>query len=219
MKLAFFSLVCGVMAVLKGDQAPVPVSQEPDHHLQLETPQIKIYDVVVPPGQQTLMHVHDKDYFFVDFGGATLRNQGAGQPEQDLILQDGEVRYSGKVTHRVRNIGKNPFHNLTVELIQPPSPASKPLPPAKNEAVVLENDRVRALQALLPPGGSTGLHSHPQRTLTIMVGTGSVRIEVQGGKQERSVRPGEFIWNEAGLTHSLSNAGKTPLQIIEVEVK
>jgi mannose-6-phosphate isomerase-like protein (cupin superfamily) len=222
MKLIFSSLLCGFLTLFGSEQAPVPVAKEPNHHLKLENSSIRVYDVVVPPGGATLMHVHGKDYFFANFGDATLKNQAAGQPEQDLNLKDGEARYTpATVTHRIRNIGKTPFHNLTVELLQPPSAnAGRLTQPGENQTVVVENERIRAIRALLQPGESTGIHSHPQHTLMIMVDSGSVRIDVPGQKpQEKRVKPGEFAWQETPPTHSLANSGKTPVRIIEVEVK
>ncbi len=43
---------------------------------------------------------------YVSIGAATLKAQVEGSSEiADLILKDGEVRYSPVVTHRVGNIG------------------------------------------------------------------------------------------------------------------
>ena len=224
MKIILSLLLFAMPAFFETDQTSVPVAKEPSHHLKLENSCVRVYDVVVPPGKETLMHVHAEDYFFVNFGEATLKNQADGQPEQDLNLKDGEVRYTpATLTHRIRNVGKTPFHNLTVELLQPPAPSPKPLPLlGKNQAIVLENDRIRAIQTMLQPGETTGLHSHPRQTLTIMVDKGSIRIESPGEgpqKYRYAVKPGEFIWNDAPLAHSLKNLGKTPVRVVEVEVK
>jgi len=223
MKLMLSSLLCGFLALVANDQNPVPISKESHHHLKLENPYIRIYDVVVPPGQQTLMHVHAKDYFFVALGDSTLKNQLAGQPdEQDLNLKDGEVHYSpATVIHRVRNIGKTPFHNLTVELLQAPSRSSEPPAPlGKDQTAVLDNERIRAIHTVLQPGESTGIHSHPPHTLTIIVRDGSIRVDVPGQKpQDRLVKSGEYVWQDAPLTHSLTNSGKSPVMVVEVEVK
>ena len=203
-------------------QTPVPVAKEPHHHLKVENSWIRVYDVVVPPGGQTLMHVHGQDYFFVNFGEATLKNQAAGQPEQDLNLKDGEVRYSpAVVTHKIRNVGQTPFHNLTVELLQPAAGQDTSPPLGKNQTLVLDNGRIRAVQSLLKPGETTGIHSHTQHTLIVLVDAGTIRIELPGeaSAKPRQVRPGEFIWSDAPLTHSLTNAGTAPVRIVEVEVK
>jgi len=202
-------------------QTPVPVAKEPDHHLKLENSWIRVYDVVVPPGDQTLMHVHGQDYFFVNFGEAMLKNQAAGRPEQDLDLKDGEVRYTPAVlTHRIRNVGRTPFHNLTVELLRPAAGKNPSPPLGKNETLVLDNARIRAVQSLLKPGETTGIHSHPQHTLIVMVDGGTIRIELPGeASKPRQIKPGEFIWHDSPVTHSLANTGNAAVRIIEVEVK
>jgi quercetin dioxygenase-like cupin family protein len=200
-------------------QIPVPVSQEPDHHLKFENDSIRVYDVVVPPGASTLFHVHSLDYFFVNFEDADLKSQTPGQSEQDLILGKGEVRYSpAPLTHRVRNVGTNAFHNLTVELLRPPAARSTPAPAlGTHQTLVLDNARMRAVQTLLQPGESTGIHSHPQHTLIVVVENGAIEGLIPvGGKPNDSGRDG---WHDAALTHDLKNTGRAAVLVIEVEVK
>ncbi len=199
---------------------PVPVAKEPRHHLVAENPVVRIYDVVVPPGESTLFHVHDKDYFFVNFGAAELKSQAEGKPEEDLNLADGEIRYTpAVVTHRIRNAGKRPFHNLTVEILQPPGLAASSTM-GRNQALVLENNRLRAIRTLLPAGQSTGMHAHPSHTLVVMVDGGSIRIDTPNGRPEvRSLKSGDFIWLDSAVGHSLTNTGNAAMQIVEIEVK
>lgn len=221
MKLALAVMICGIFGLQQNSQEPVPVAKEPHHHLAAENPFVRIYDVVVLPGASTLYHVHERDYFFINFGASELKSQTQGQPEQDLDLTDGEVRYTPAVlTHRIRNVGKTPFHNLTVELLQSPGSSTPTAALGKNQTLVLENGRLRALRTILQPGESTGMHSHPPHTLVVMVNGGSVLIESSGRKaEERKVKPGEFIWMESAANHSLMNAGKNVMQVVEIEVK
>src|SRR5215471_21518393 len=76
-------------------QSPVPVLNEPRHHLKFENDYVRVFDVVVPPGDTTLFHIHSNDYAYVGIGPATLKAEifGAGT-QQDLILKDGEARFT-----------------------------------------------------------------------------------------------------------------------------
>jgi len=178
-----------------------------------------MYDVVVPPGAATLFHVHGLDYFFVNFEDADLKSQTPGQFEQDLILKKGEVRFSpAPLIHRVRNVGTAAFHNLTVELLGPPAAGSTPAPPlGTHQTLVLENARIRAVQTLLQPGESTGIHSHPRHTFIVVVGKGTIEGLMPRGSKPAS--SSQFGWHDDPLTHDLKNTGRTAVQVIEIEVK
>ncbi len=211
MKRAFRAIFASVALVASG-QTPVPVAKEPFHHLELENAWVRAYEVVVPSGKATLMHVHGKEYFFVDFGGATLRSRAAGQPEQDLILKDAEIRYSPAITHTVSNVGSNPFHNLTVELLQAAGGNPKSLPPpVTGGRIVFENDRIRATMARVDAGQSIGAGSRVFNTMTIVIDGGSL--------ERRTVKPGDFEWHAAGSEGRITNSGKSAVRILEVELK
>lgn len=219
MRLSLRLLMLGLLSWRVLGQSPVPVSQEPDHHLKFENGYIRVYDVVVPPGASTLFHLHSLDYFFVNFEDADLKSQTPGQPEQDLILKKGEVRYTpAPLTHRVRNVGTSAFHNLTVELLSPPAARSTPAPPlGKHQTLVMENARIRVVQTLLQPGESTGVHLHPQHTFIVVVGNGTIEGLIPGGsKPDDSGRDG---WHDNPLTHDLKNTGRVAVRVIEVEMK
>src|ERR671933_1885186 len=95
-------------------QSPVPVSREPRHHLKFENQFVRVFDVLVPPGDATLFHVHANDYVFVTVGGARLKAEVMGDRPSDLNLTAGEVRFSkAPLTHRVTNVGPTPFRNIT----------------------------------------------------------------------------------------------------------
>ena len=89
-------------------QSPVPVAGEPRHHLKFENSYVRVFDVMVPPGDATLFHIHSNDYVFVTIGDALLKAEVLGSEPADLILKNGEVRFSkGPITHRVTNMAIN----------------------------------------------------------------------------------------------------------------
>lgn len=204
-------------------QTAVPVKDEPSHHLKLENNQVRVFDVVVPQNQETLFHIHEQDYAFVSLGDATLKAQLLGSPAQDLNLKDGEVRFTrGPITHRVQNVGRQSFHNITIEILGSPSTSNpKQLEPLdSHQSIVLENDRVRIIRTLLKAGESTGMHRHATAGLGIAISEGSLRVLLEGKEsQDRRLTPGEFVWRDGPLTHSLTNTGKTLYQSIDIELK
>lgn len=81
--------------------------------LQNEHVRVQYHDVAV--GETTAMHSHPAyvAYVFGDYTGTAILADGKEIP---LNRKAGEVFYNKPVTHRVRNTGMTPIHNLIVEL-------------------------------------------------------------------------------------------------------
>lgn len=203
-------------------QSPVPVANEPRHHLKFENEYVRVFDVVVPPRDATLFHIHSNDYAFVGIGPATLKAEILGGAPTDLILKDGEVRFTkGPITHRVTNVGASPFRNITIEILKSPGPAGASTPDTSpGHSEVLENDRVRIERLILEPGQSTNIHTHNLSALSVFLTKAKVRVESPGAKPETiEYSPGDFRWRSAPVTHSITNIGLTRFEAVGIDWK
>ena len=89
---------------------------------------------------------------------------------------------------------------------------------AKTIKVKFENDRVRVLEAELPPGVKEQMHSHPAYVIYVLAG-GKVRNYAADGKiTEAEFKTGEVLYREP-LTHAAENIGNTTMHLILVELK
>jgi hypothetical protein len=105
---------------IAGSQGPVPISEEPHHRLLLQNDFTRVYNVMVPPLDTTLLHQHDLPYVYVTLGPADIINAIVGKPELHQILQDGETHYSpGHFAHVARTDSGMQFQNVTIELVHP----------------------------------------------------------------------------------------------------
>lgn len=204
-------------------QAPVPVASEPRHHLKFENEYVRVFDVAVPPGDTTLFHVHANDYLFVSIGDANLKAEVMGNQPGNLILKDGEVRYTkATITHRIANLAKETFRNITIEVLKSPGGQTGPTEQAQiaNHTLLLENERVRVERLILEPGQSTNMHEHSLSGLGVAVSGAKVMIEVPGQKpQTVEFKPGEFRWHDGKIAHNLKNIGKTRFEAVDIEWK
>jgi hypothetical protein len=101
-------------------QGPVPLSEEPHHRLVLQNDFVRVYNVMVPGLDTTLLHQHDLPYLYVTLGPADIINAIVDKPELHQVLQDGETHYSpGHFAHIVRTDSGMPFQNVSVELTHP----------------------------------------------------------------------------------------------------
>jgi quercetin dioxygenase-like cupin family protein len=84
--------------------------------------------------------------------------------------------------------------------------------------VIFENDRVRMLEARMPPGGHTEMHSHPDY-LVYALEDGKVRFTSPSGETaEVEVSAGEVMWREAE-EHATDNVGGTDVHVLFFEQK
>ncbi|MEY2495654.1 MAG: beta-alanine degradation protein BauB [Verrucomicrobiota bacterium] len=88
----------------------------------------------------------------------------------------------------------------------------------KTIKVKFENDRVRVLEAELPPGVKEQVHSHPAYVIYVLTG-GKVRNYAADGKTtEAELKTGEVLYRDP-LTHAAENIGDTTMHLILVELK
>jgi beta-alanine degradation protein BauB len=89
---------------------------------------------------------------------------------------------------------------------------------AKTIKVKFENERVRVLEAELPPGTKEQVHSHPAYVIYVLAG-GKVRNYAADGKiTEIELKTGEVLYRDP-LTHAAENIGTTAMHLILVELK
>jgi quercetin dioxygenase-like cupin family protein len=100
--------------------------------------------------------------------------------------------------------------------------AAAPQAPAKyTSKVVLENERVRVKDVTFPPGVlDTGMHTHDLAHVGVILTAGSLVFTDQGKPPETvKFTAGTVGFREANATHQVANPGKTPMRVIEVELK
>lgn len=89
---------------------------------------------------------------------------------------------------------------------------------SKTIKVRFENDRVRVMEATLPPGVKEAVHSHPAYVIYVLEG-GRYRNYASDGKvTEGELKSGDVLYRDP-LTHAAENIGDKPLHMILVELK
>ena len=198
----------------------VPVASEPRHRVRLANEYVRVFDVVVPPGDTTLYHLHAVSYTYVSFGSANLVAQVLGSDPTPLILRDGEVRFTqGPIIHRVSNPSSTPFHNITIELLPHDSATASALlsPDTPGDSVMLDNERVRVVRRTIGRGKTVELGS---RVLGVYLSTGRVQTVLDRKRGEQlDVQTAAFAWFGEPGTHGLRNVGKQPLVLLTFSVK
>ena len=89
---------------------------------------------------------------------------------------------------------------------------------SKTISVRFENDRVRVLEAILPPGVKEQAHSHPAYVIYVLEGGPYRNYPADGKITEGELKTGDVIYRDP-LTHAAENIGDKPLHMILVELK
>src|SRR5436309_9535949 len=89
---------------------------------------------------------------------------------------------------------------------------------SKTIQVKFENDRVRVLEATLPPGVKEQVHSHPAYVIYVLEGGKYRNYAADGKTTEGELKTGEVIYRDP-LTHAAENIGNTTMHMILVELK
>jgi quercetin dioxygenase-like cupin family protein len=220
----------------------VEITGEPHHHLVFSNDQVRVFAVEVPPHSATLMHRHDHDYFYVVLGAADISNEISGQPAVELKLADGEVRFSpGPFAHLVRDLAEQPFHNVTVELLQDEklrrSPAHWDQDRGLNilqggtQEVLFVKDGVRASEFELQPGGAMPRENHSGPLLLIALSDFRLwaelpknaprdawdHLDLKSASSPWISNGGSVTWISAGRSVSWSNNGKQSARFVTLE--
>lgn len=84
-----------------------------------------------------------------------------------------------------------------------------------------ENDKVEVVRWVLKPGEGTPPHTHTLDHVAVVVQGSTLRdTETDGTYKDVEQKTGQFVYVPGtGRTHTFSNAGKTTLEIVSIELK
>jgi quercetin dioxygenase-like cupin family protein len=213
-------------------QRAVPITREPHHKLVLENDYVRVFNVVVPPHEATLMHQHDVPYLYVTLGPTDLINAIAGKPEMHLVTEDGTTRYTpGPFAHLVRTDAGILFHNITVELLKPQAEQvnlgaggkDRPLGSCPQSAggfsrqtlPCFETSELRLERVAIE--GEKGYVQASPEDAALLVAMTDANLDVSiSGKHAAVLHTGDVLWLPAGSARKLVDAhgGKSEFLLI-----
>jgi uncharacterized Zn-binding protein involved in type VI secretion len=98
----------------------ITMDQEPHHHLTTHNDYVKVFNVVVSPGDSIVLHRHDQDTIAIAIGDQLVTVGIPGKPDVHQKNTDAQVRLQrGGYVHSTRVDGDTPYHTVAVELMQP----------------------------------------------------------------------------------------------------
>lgn len=216
---ALVALSLATAAVSRAEE-PVPIEEEPLHRLRFENGHVRFFDVRLPPGYRSVVHIHHHDGVFVNIAPSETEAEDWGKaPVRRPGRTPGETYYIGYAArpkaHRVSNVGQSLYHVTDTEILRGcggARPVSEPGRPA-----IVDNAVVRATRLEIAPG-DTAVLDGPCGML-VSVGHGRVRLDAPGGPALLTLEPAGFHWRDSRVPITLTNLGSEPWLGIDILVK
>ncbi|HKD81956.1 MAG TPA: hypothetical protein VKH81_19840 [Candidatus Angelobacter sp.] len=226
-------LVFLATATLAQQPQSVEITSEPSHHLVLQNEYVRVFDVTVAPKASTLVHRHNHDYLFVTLGDSDVVSVRPGEKPVSLHLKDGEVRFTaGNFAHAAINESDRPFHNTTIELLQPSTnvktcreSCEMPAPCSSEKACpsifpLISSDQWTVLLIKFLPGSRLESHSRFAPHLLVPVSDLDLIQELESGNRMVKRASGQVAWVPGGgVAHTLVNNSPRPMQLVTLEFK
>ena len=204
----------------------VAAADEPHHHVIFANADLRIMRVMIPPGEGTGWHRHAHDFVVTVLRGTMTRTEQEGEDRAALgeMVTDAVLfaSYEDKpIVHRVYNTSTWLNHQLAFEILAPKpggyGKADRTQAPAF--AMILDNPRLRAWRLKLQPGTFTPRVTQDGPGLrVILAGDRMIDTPDTGAANETDIRAGDAAFLPPD-TRSITNAGSSPLDIVEFELR
>jgi hypothetical protein len=204
-------------------ERPLLARDEPRHKVVFENNYVRVIDVQIPAGKETLYHLHDIASVIVYITKTTNESQTFGESTwTPRTIAPGDSRYAPydekPLNHRVRNPGPGLFRVYDIELLHSRL-TSEAFALAESPALRAQwqQKRARSLTLRLAPEGHRTVPPGPCAYLLVQI-SGVLTVASTTGAP-RELRAAEFFFQPARAGFLLSNAGTEPLETVMLELR
>ena len=218
--IVFIVVLLFMVSVLPGQ---VLVHEEPRHRPVFQNNQIRILNVLLPPGDTTQYHIHHTPSVFIFFTGTTISSQLQGSIASTSKSIPGNVIFENLASpnlrvHRVWNIDKDTLHVIDVELLSKDTGfVQKPLalPELK---LTIDTPWVRTYRFILSNENDFTIRNKKRSLILVSLKTALVQT-IQGDKvQNQALEPGSFFEIKSQQSFSMKNSSDTTAEFVLLEV-
>jgi hypothetical protein len=203
--------------------AQVPVHEEPRHHLVFQNKEVRILNVLIPPGDTAEYHIHTTPSLFIRLTNTTTGSQLKGGKASSGKSIAGTILFENLAppnirTHRVWNADKDTFNVMDIELLTNDAVFDKAPLTMPNLELGIDTTGVRAYR--LTMAGGTDFSIKSKKQLLILVSLNDVRIQTKqdGETDNQTLKPGNYFVIKEKQSFYIKNPGDkiTPFVLIEL---
>ena len=200
-----------------------PASVEPHHKRLLYTNDVRVFDVVVPPGQSATDHVHDHDLATIVLGNGTLNISRNGQSVTTPgPMGPGSVTLTEQTgapaTFRIDNTGNTDYHAVEVENMRDDGKWMMPQVITAAGTSVLSQSRAFTVYDVKLAADQTARHQHAWSTIAVLL-SGAIEQGGIGGEEPARLRGlGQWLTLPRAQAHTLTAIGGDA-HVVEIEAR
>jgi hypothetical protein len=216
------TLIAGFLFLIRLQlSSQVPVREEPRHHQVFQNQYIRILDVIIPPGDTSLFHIHATPSLFLIFNSRDVTSQvkGKGWIRDHSVAGKSWYRsfINDTLIHRVSNQDSLAFHATDIELLQTFENHDKsqrilPYP------FLYDNEKAIAYSILKKQDNIEIPTDHRPMIAELVEGNKAIFINKETGKSNE-IAEGHFFYMEPGKPYTFSVEGKGEINMVIFEIK
>lgn len=199
------------------------VHEEPRHHLVFQNKEVRILNVIIPPGDTTQYHIHHTPSVFIFFTNTLTGAQLKGKSPSFDKSKAGQILFENLAPpniriHRVWNADTDTFHVMDVELlVKDTGYARAPLimPDLKLE---IDTEWARVYRLTLLRGREFMLSNQKQAFILISFNSAIVETNYRKKNQYLTLKPGSFFDIKENELFSIKNTSDAAAQFVLFEM-
>lgn len=217
--LFFLVLISNLNAL----QAQILVHEEPRHRPVFQNKEIRILNVLVPPGDTSQYHIHNTPSFFIRLSNTITGSQVQGGLPVAGKSRAGEIRFENLAppnnrTHRVWNADKDTFHVMDVELLMKGATFDQKPLILPNLKLEIDTNWVRAYRLNLLKGIDFKAKIKKQTLVLISLNASTLEIRQNGKTGLQNLKPGSFFAIKRRQSFSMRNSIENTSQFVLLEL-
>jgi len=223
-KKLFYSFLFLLFANFSFAQVPMPVREEPRHHVAMQNQYLRLLDVWLPPGDTTFFHIHEIPSLFVILSKTITASQVKGENwvNGTFTSEPGHAWYNdfknGPLIHRVCNIDTIPFHVMDIEILSHSNEVPHQTLPLPFDTL-FTSEKAFAYRIHLSNKEDKKLIENRGPMAAIVISGPGLIIQNQKNKKEQEILQGKFVWIEPGTNCSLKSRGTGETSAVIFELK
>jgi hypothetical protein len=205
-------------------QVPLPVREEPRHHVALQNQYIRLLDVRLPPGDTTFFHIHETPSLFVILSKTVTASQVKDENwiQGTFTSEPGHAWYNdfknGPLIHRVCNADTIPFHVMDIEILSNYNKNTNQISPFPFDTL-FTCAKAFAYHVNFSNKEDKKLIENRGPMVIIVVSGPGVIMQNQKNKKQQEVLQGTFLWIEPGTNFSIQNSESDETSAVIFELK
>lgn len=208
---------------LNGLHAQVLVHEEPRHRPVFQNKEIRILNVLVPPGDTSQYHIHNKPSFFIRLSNTLTGSQVQGELPIAGRSKAGEIRFENLAppnnrTHRVWNADKDTFHVMDVELLMKRATFDQKPLILPNLKLEIDTSWVRAYRLNLLKGVDFKTKNKKQSLIFVALEESAIQKSENRKTGLQTLKSGNFFIIKKRKSFSIKNTGEKTVQFVLLEL-